>query len=270
MYLAQSGLSLDGDMDPKTVGVFRWTIGQARQHLGGVLVGGVGLPVSAGVVGAFVRLPRNPSTWDRVLQGGLVAVITFGIVVVSALLFAWLRAPYQQRNALRVEIANHMAQEHPPGQVIVDFKQPSSALRWVPAKGEVYTLIEIPVGLILNETPYGMSLQFFLDGVIDGKVFKSDIDLWTRVAAKYPQKVAEYLGNPVRAQPTEDFRGVIPFLAPRDEGLFGKHMDAARILVIDLLTEKGQWIAEPGAEFRWSHPGFGGWDNDLDSFPSGA
>lgn len=220
------------------------------------------MPIAAGVVAAFVRLPDDPTVWDRIIQGGLVALGGFIAAALLAFLYAVVVAPYQQRNALREEIRLHVEREHPPKHLIISFKEPSVAKRWVPAEGEVYTLIEIPVGLILNETPYRMSLQFHLDGEIEGVRFVSDLDLWTRIEAKYPEMVSPYLGNPIRAETNEDTRGVIPFLAPGNDDIFDKPMDYARIVVVDLLTETGQWIAAPGSEFRWPHPGFGNWNDE--------
>jgi hypothetical protein len=84
-------------------GIVRWALRRHRKHLGRWVVGLMLFPLVAGVVGAFVRLPPKPTTWDRVAQGLVSAAIAFGVVLFIVLAYALLVAPYEQRKALRAE-----------------------------------------------------------------------------------------------------------------------------------------------------------------------
>lgn len=85
------------EFDPN-VGIFRWTLHRAHDHLRGVLVGGVGIPVASAVFGLFVG------------QAALAVICGFCLVALLAFLYAFLFAPYQQRNMLRCKVLEQKEQ----------------------------------------------------------------------------------------------------------------------------------------------------------------
>src|SRR6202521_1056884 len=86
-------------------GVSRWSLVRARAHLKGVLVTFFGIPLVIGSMGGLIGLPKHPTLGDRVEQAVVSAVAAFVILGALALLYALIRAPYEQRNALRSRLA---------------------------------------------------------------------------------------------------------------------------------------------------------------------
>lgn len=92
-------------MDPSSQGIIRWSAQRAHQHLQAVVPAAIAIPVAALILGQFVALPSKPTTGDRIIQG--IESIIAGVAVVALLVFLYavLVAPYEQRNALRRQLA---------------------------------------------------------------------------------------------------------------------------------------------------------------------
>ena len=92
-------------MDPSNEGIIGWSAQRAHQHLQAVVLAAIAIPVAALILGQFIALPSKPTTGDRIIQG--IESIIAGVAVVALLVFlyALLVAPYEQRNALRRQLA---------------------------------------------------------------------------------------------------------------------------------------------------------------------
>jgi hypothetical protein len=89
-------------LDPLDTAVFRWAWHRVRHdHLHGVLVACVGLPVITAAFAAVVRPESTASLLTRVEAGVIAALAAFLIVTTLIFAGAVVVAPYEQRNALR-------------------------------------------------------------------------------------------------------------------------------------------------------------------------
>ena len=91
-------------LDP-TRGVWRWAWIRGRQHLDRFLIGGVVLGMTALVIANFQTIPPSASPWERIAYsvGGFILALL--IAVAAAFGWALFRAPYEQRDALRVSVS---------------------------------------------------------------------------------------------------------------------------------------------------------------------
>jgi hypothetical protein len=91
------------DQDPMR-GSFRWTWKRGREHLATFLVGGVILGVLAIIIGNVVTAPLNASLNERIAYAVTAFLAAVGVAALAAFGVAFIRASYEQRNALRIEI----------------------------------------------------------------------------------------------------------------------------------------------------------------------
>lgn len=61
--------------------------------------------MTALIVGQFIALPKNPTTLDRITQGAESIIAGVLVVALPVILYAIIVAPYEQRNALRRQLA---------------------------------------------------------------------------------------------------------------------------------------------------------------------
>lgn len=67
--------------------ILRWAWAATQRQLGGFVLGGVGLGLTAAVLSAFVTLPPNPTLVDRLIYG-LVPLVG-GVVLTVGLGWLW-------------------------------------------------------------------------------------------------------------------------------------------------------------------------------------
>src|SRR5262245_38677485 len=92
-------------MDPSSRGIIRWPAQRAHEHLQAVVPAAIAIPIAALIIGQFIALPSKPTTGDRIIQGIQSIIAGVAVVALLAFLYALLIAPYEQRNALRRQLA---------------------------------------------------------------------------------------------------------------------------------------------------------------------
>jgi hypothetical protein len=90
-------------MDPSQ-GVIRWSAQRARQHLRTVVAGAIAIPLISAIAGFLMAIPAKPSLTDRIIQAAEALAVGVIIVLFLAFIYAILRAPYEQRRALRTQV----------------------------------------------------------------------------------------------------------------------------------------------------------------------
>jgi len=106
-------------VDPSQ-GVIRWSAQRARQHLRTVVAGAIAIPLIFTIAGFLIPIPQRPSLADRIIQAVEALAVGVVIVLLLALVYAILRAPYEQRKALRAEV----------GALIEKYEQKKGADVW--------------------------------------------------------------------------------------------------------------------------------------------
>jgi hypothetical protein len=91
-------------MEAARGGAIRWARNRSRERLGGFLVGSVvfGLATGLGQV-LFGPIPDDANLFTRAIPVGAGAVVGLAIAVPLAFLWSFLRAPYEQRDALAAD-----------------------------------------------------------------------------------------------------------------------------------------------------------------------
>jgi len=85
-------------------GVIRWSAQRAHQHLQAVVIAAIAIPLAAVIAALFIALPSHPTITDRIVQEAEALAVGLLIVLLVAFVYAFLLAPYEQRNTLRKEI----------------------------------------------------------------------------------------------------------------------------------------------------------------------
>lgn len=112
-------------MDPTRQGIIKWSSQRAHEHLQAVIPASIGIPLVALIAGQLIALPKNPTTADRITQGTESLIVGVLVVAVLALLYAIVVAPYEQRNALRRQLADVTGQDN--------------EMRWAEERRSVYS-----------------------------------------------------------------------------------------------------------------------------------
>jgi hypothetical protein len=84
-------------------GVVKWSARRARKHIRAVSAGALAIPLAAAIIGIFIALPSHPTEAERVIQAAESLGVGFLVVLALAFIYAFTRAPYEQRAALRAE-----------------------------------------------------------------------------------------------------------------------------------------------------------------------
>ncbi|HEU5392802.1 MAG TPA: hypothetical protein VFV73_43630 [Streptosporangiaceae bacterium] len=86
-------------------GVFRWAYHHAVRDRAKFWVGSLGLTAVIVVVATQIVPPTHPTAAQKIVNGLVVLAIAAGAIVAATYLYALVVAPFQQRNALRQELA---------------------------------------------------------------------------------------------------------------------------------------------------------------------
>src|SRR6266699_3019810 len=91
-------------------GSLRWAWTRARSHVGRFLVSGVILGVLTAVANTLVVIPQNASSSERIAYtvGAFLGAVL--VTLIAAYVWAFIRAPYEQRDALRTAMATTRAE----------------------------------------------------------------------------------------------------------------------------------------------------------------
>jgi hypothetical protein len=92
-------------MDPSSEGIIRWSAQRAHQHLQAVVPAAIAIPLASLIAGQFIALPDKPTITGRIVQGIESIIAGVAAVALLAFIYAVLVAPYEQRSALRRQLA---------------------------------------------------------------------------------------------------------------------------------------------------------------------
>src|SRR2546426_3557128 len=86
-------------------GSLRWAWTRARSHVGRFLVSGVILGVLTAVANTFLVVPPDASLSERAAYTVVAFLGAVLVTLIAAFVWAFIRAPYEQRDALRRALA---------------------------------------------------------------------------------------------------------------------------------------------------------------------
>jgi hypothetical protein len=140
-------------VDPSQ-GVIRWSAQRARQHLRTVVAGAIAIPLIFTIAGFVIPIPQRPNLTDRVIHAVEALAVGVIIVLLLALVYAILRAPYEQRKALRAKV----------GALIEEYELKKGADVW-PRIESAESTRQFPGGRTWSQRKWYLILENTGDGI---------------------------------------------------------------------------------------------------------